>query len=92
MNTLESYFRWHGRLVATYPVLFLLGTVMTTVMFGMGLISFREESDLTALWVPVGIVLHLIKLQFQTPPRYVRIQAEEQRRVGQTSLPSTDQI
>ena len=54
MNTLESYFRWHGRLVASYPVLFMLGTVMTTVMFGLGLISFREEADLTVLWVPVG--------------------------------------
>ena len=54
MNGLERYFRWHGRLVATYPLLFLLATTITTVMFGLGLISFREESDLTALWVPVG--------------------------------------
>ena len=54
MNGLERYFRWHGKLVATYPLLFLLATTITTVMFGLGLISFREESDLTALWVPVG--------------------------------------
>ena len=54
MNGLERYFRWHGRLVATYPLLFLLATTITTVMFGLGLISFREEADLTALWVPVG--------------------------------------
>ena len=54
MNGLERYFRWHGKLVATYPLLFLLATTITTVMFGLGLISFREEADLTALWVPVG--------------------------------------
>ena len=52
----EPQYSWYkdGRLVATYPLLFLLATTITTVMFGLGLISFREESDLTALWVPVG--------------------------------------
>ena len=77
MNTLESYFRWHGRLVASYPVLFLLATLITTVMFGLGLISFREESDLTALWVPVGSKLRnnveWVKLNFPQQIRFNQV-------------------
>ena len=66
MNSLERYFRWHGRLVArqvknidgfflvfefsifsSYPLLFLLGSLMSTLILGLGLVSFREEHDLT---------------------------------------------
>ena len=73
MNSLERYFRWHGKLVArqvllkiyvifisnvltslSYPVLFLLGSLMSTLILGLGLVSFREEHDLTKLWVPEG--------------------------------------
>ena len=38
----------------SYPVLFLLGSLMSTLILGLGLVSFREEHDLTKLWVPEG--------------------------------------
>lgn len=54
MNSLERYFRWHGRLVARQPFLFIFISLVTTIVCGLGLISFYEESDMTALWVPPG--------------------------------------
>ena len=54
MDGLERYFLWHGRTVARHPVLFILLSLALTVLAGLGLASFYEESDMTALWVPKG--------------------------------------
>ena len=32
---------------SSYPLLFLLGSLMSTLILGLGLVSFREEHDLT---------------------------------------------
>ena len=32
---------------SSYPVVFLLASLMSTLILGLGLISFREEHDLT---------------------------------------------
>jgi len=54
MNSLERYFRWHGRLIARQPALFIFLSFVATIVCGLGLIGFYEESDMTALWVPKG--------------------------------------
>eukprot|EP00092_Neocalanus_flemingeri_P040503 GFUD01044108.1.p1 GENE.GFUD01044108.1~~GFUD01044108.1.p1 ORF type:complete len:1044 (-),score=198.42 GFUD01044108.1:97-3228(-) len=54
MNSLERYFRWHGRLIARQPAMFIFLSVIVTIVCGLGLIGFYEESDMTALWVPKG--------------------------------------
>ena len=36
------------------PALFIFLSVIATIVCGMGLIGFYEESDMTALWVPKG--------------------------------------
>ena len=40
--------------LCSHPAVFLSVSLMVTVICGLGLISFYEESDMTALWVPVG--------------------------------------
>ena len=54
MNSLERFFLWHGRLVARYPLVVILTSFLFTIICGLGLINFYEESDMTALWVPKG--------------------------------------
>ena len=34
-------------MISSYPVVFLLASLMSTLILGLGLISFREEHDLT---------------------------------------------
>jgi len=54
MDYLERYFRWHGRTVATYPKFFIFLSITITIVCGMGLFTFYEEFEMTALWVPKG--------------------------------------
>ena len=36
------------------PALFIFLSFVATIVCGLGLIGFYEESDMTALWVPKG--------------------------------------
>ena len=54
MQLLEKYFYWHGRMVAKYPAFFIFFCLAVTGVCGLGLINFREEAEMTALWVPRG--------------------------------------
>ena len=52
MERLEQYFYWHGKTVARFPVFFIFFCISVTLTCGLGLLTFREEAEMTALWVP----------------------------------------
>ena len=52
MERLEKYFYWHGKTVARFPVFFIFFCLSVTLTCGLGLLTFREEAEMTALWVP----------------------------------------
>jgi len=54
MDKLEKYFLWHGQTVARYPSFFICLSFAITILSGLGLFQFYEESEMTALWVPKG--------------------------------------
>lgn len=54
MNLLESYFYWHGVRVARYPGYVICLSVLVSLTSSLGLVWFREEVEMTALWVPHG--------------------------------------
>ena len=54
MRRLESYFYWHGKMVAKFPLFFIFFCLSVTLTCGLGLFNFREEAEMTALWVPRG--------------------------------------
>ena len=46
-SILKSCFAIHNPLPLSYPVVFLVGSLLTTALLGLGLVSFHEEHDLT---------------------------------------------
>jgi len=52
MGNLSHYFRAHGHTVVRHPVKVILASVLCLAVAGIGLVRFREESEMTALWVP----------------------------------------
>ena len=46
-STLKSCFAIHNPSPLSYPVVFLVGSLLTTALLGLGLVSFHEEHDLT---------------------------------------------
>ena len=54
INLLETYFYWHGKTVARFPGWVIVLSVLVTLLSSLGLLTFREEAEMTALWVPEG--------------------------------------
>lgn len=48
---MERFFFWYGRLVADWPITFVLACVLLTTVSGFGLMFFTEESTGTKLWI-----------------------------------------
>ena len=47
LKILVYFFVIEFSMFSSYPLLFLLGSLMSTLILGLGLVSFREEHDLT---------------------------------------------
>ena len=47
LKNLDGFFVFEFSIFSSYPLLFLLGSLMSTLILGLGLVSFREEHDLT---------------------------------------------
>ena len=47
LKNLDVFYVFEFSIFSSYPLLFLLGSLMSTLILGLGLISFREEHDLT---------------------------------------------
>jgi len=52
MGVLESFFDWHGRLVAKYPLSFIFITLLIPALSAIGLLNFRTENNPYKLWIP----------------------------------------
>ena len=47
LKNLDVFYVFEFPIFSSYPLLFLLGSLMSTLILGLGLVSFREEHDLT---------------------------------------------
>ena len=64
-NALDTFFFNYGKLVATYPLIFIFLCFLLTAICGMGMINFRMENTGLKLWIPSDssqryIIYHII--------------------------------
>jgi len=52
LSSLENFFQWYGKLVATHPKYAIFISVFVTFMGGLGLLRFYEEGDAATLVIP----------------------------------------
>jgi len=52
ISSLEKFFTWYGKLVATYPWTSIFICIIITVGGGLGLLRFYEEGDAARLVIP----------------------------------------
>ena len=51
-TALDTFFFNYGKLVATYPLIFILLCFLLTAICGMGMMNFRMENTGLKLWIP----------------------------------------
>jgi len=49
---LETFFEWYGRLVAKYPLTFIVITLLIPALSTIGLLKFKTENNPYKLWIP----------------------------------------
>lgn len=52
IGSLEKFFHWYGRLIATYPKYAIVASLTITVLGGLGLLRFYEEGDAASMVIP----------------------------------------
>ena len=51
-------FEWVGRFIAKYPIVFIVISVLTSVLLGLGLLNMEYESSVERLYTPIGSQAH----------------------------------
>lgn len=58
-NFFGDIFAWYGRIVAKFPLIFILVPLVSCSLLGLGLLNLEYETDLEVLYAPLdGVVLH----------------------------------